>query len=264
MNYQHFIIIRWSIIYKSIFRKRSNDIFDEQRLDVRYNLFKNITFYSLEQMQFLDNTKVIILIDIQLPTKYKVLLEQLISTSVKKDKYIFHTWCDGDILGGITWLKQYIDNDVKILITTRLDDDDALHFDFCKKIGWYLNNKEEGQNIVVTFPYGSYININHKDKMIKYRNRRYAKIGCGLTLICNIDVDKNVFDSDHEFIDNKKYVHILYKNNTKDMFLVANHHFSDSLRVYSNINYRTIKNNFKKVYSYIDLKGLMKWLDSQP
>ena len=77
MSFQHFIIIRWSIVYKKTFRKKSEGLFTEKRLNIRYNLFKNITFYSLEQMDFTDYTKVIILIDPLLPKKYVNLLSSL-------------------------------------------------------------------------------------------------------------------------------------------------------------------------------------------
>ena len=255
MNYQHFIIIRWSIIYKAIFRKNCEGIFDATRLNNRIKFFKHITFYSLEKMEFMESTKILILIDKQLPEKYVNQLSDLIKQSKKKERYILHTWNDGDDLGSIEWMKPYINTNCKVLITTRLDDDDALHPSFCNKLKWHYEH-QNCINTAITFPFGTYLLIDNINKKLKYRDKRYTKIGCGLTLIVDINIGKNVFDSDHEFIDDKKYVKKLIRNNTKHMYIVANHYFSDSLRVQANVKYRTIKGSFKNTYNYIDLGGL--------
>jgi len=201
-----------------------------------------------------NDTKIIIMIDKNLPIKWNNKLNNLLSSSLHKDKYLIHVWLNDQCIGKNNWLKEYISHDTDTIITTRLDDDDALHPNFCNII-W--NDYSKNSNCAITFPFGSYLKI--ENEKFSEKTKRYTKIGCGLTLIVPISCEYNIYDSNHEFIDKKPYVTKLIKNNNKNMYLVLNHIYGDSYRYELEKGYRSIKGSFKSNYSYIDFDSLDKY-----
>ena len=70
-NFKHFIIIRFSTIFseRAEFKNYIKEIFDENKLNIRFELFEKFCLWTLVN-QTLINYKVIIIYDENLPIKY--------------------------------------------------------------------------------------------------------------------------------------------------------------------------------------------------
>lgn len=193
MSYIHCIITRFS------FRFRKTDLVDQllapERLDHRFKIFETFCLPSILNQ---DNPQFywIIVIDPLLPQRYISRLEEIASKHEKSETYakkgprqfIFHKWnWDIDKLENIDWLLKYFEKKPKFLITTRLDDDDALSKNFIKTIQSNLTSKEPTDKIN-SFRYLSYSNGYHYYTAgNKLKIARNPMIALGLSLITRVD-----------------------------------------------------------------------------
>lgn len=134
--------------------EKRGGLFSESRLDMRMKVFKKICLPSILNQTW-KRFYWVILVDSELPSKYRNELDAIASTHPfirilewKPDQYK---------LSHFDWLKDAdIDVDCNHMITTRLDDDDALHQDFTNLIQKYY--KKTGHKIkylqFLTFPNG--------------------------------------------------------------------------------------------------------------
>jgi Putative rhamnosyl transferase len=183
----HVIITRFS------YRFRKDDLVDKllnpARLDHRIDIFKQYCFPSIIN-QNIGNFYWILIVDPLLPVKYRQKLQELIDnhkkTSLNKgprDIWL-HNW-DWDInkLENIDWILNYFDNKPKYLITTRLDDDDALSYDFIKMVQHNLKLDD-----TVPFKYFSYsIGWHFYTNRNVLKQSRNPMIALGLSLITDIN-----------------------------------------------------------------------------
>ncbi len=179
-SYRHVIITRFSVRFNMLTEKNGT-LFNSKRLNKRMHVFKTVYLPSLLNQKW-KHFYCVLLIDQQLPETYKIQLRELV------DKYSFIRILEwkADIykLSQIDWLKDAnIDINVNHIITTRLDDDDALHPDFTNIVQMYY--KKQGYNIkhlrFLTFPHGI-IWMQHKGLMNPF-NMNF--IALGMTLIVN-------------------------------------------------------------------------------
>ncbi len=176
--YQHFIIIRFSLAFKGKNMKPISKTLDEKRLNQKFILFERICLPSLIRQKRKNNVLVIIKITNNLPQKWKDRLKKLI----QKYKFIIIQEFDANI-GTYSnslhnkFLNIYIKKSTKFIITTRLDDDDALAPNFTRIISKYINNRNI--NKIISFPRGYYLDTRSKHYFLNF----YKLIALGLTLI---------------------------------------------------------------------------------
>lgn len=206
MSYLHCIITRFSYRFKK--DSPIEPLLSEKRLDERIRLFKQYCFPSIINQ---SNPKFywIIIVDPALPMKYREQLENLINEYKDSELYSkkgprdiwLHTWdWDHNVLGQIDWILQYFVADwnhkqelledpsewknPKYLITTRLDDDDSLVYNFTNIIKSHLTRVPK----INDFRYLSFCNGYHFYSTKKtLRLTKVPMIALGLTLITVID-----------------------------------------------------------------------------
>jgi len=256
MNYKIFVMIRFNINYfynREI--KKAPGInkpiveWDMDRLNYRFELFKNVCFKSLRKQKNKENFHIILLISDDLPKKIRNKLEKMA---------IIHNFLHIEIYEGSydnRYLKKYIDENTKIIATVRLDDDDGLHPNFVSRISKYCI--EDNINKFITFPKGVFLRIDNEKLYFK---RKFSKfIAVGLTKISSPDDYKTVYGYNHRKI-NKLGFDIIV-DNFDPMYVVINHKYGDAGRINKKDGYLDIETcseakNKLKFINYNNIKTL--------
>ena len=138
MKIEHFIMIRFSI------KKKDGKGFhhpvvnwDKKRLRNRFLIFENSCFPSLAAQTNKDNFHVIIMISHDLPNEFKSRLHNYL----EPHKFAHVVEVDNLNWGSGDFLKEFCSDDSEYIITTRLDDDDALHPQFSQIIKDFVLRK---------------------------------------------------------------------------------------------------------------------------
>lgn len=212
MSYSHCIITRFS------FRFRKDDphlpLLSEERMEERLRIFEHYCFPSIIH-QTNPNFYWILIIDPLLPDKYREALERLIHDFKNSDLYQthgpreiwIHIWDWDNKLGQIDWILPYFEKywikmqklslngeamenvdlnwiPPKYLVTTRLDDDDSLVFNFTDIVKSQLTRTPKVKDFrYLSFCVGYYYYSNNKT----LRMTKSPMIALGLTLITVID-----------------------------------------------------------------------------
>lgn len=123
--FTHFLITRFS------YRQRSDSLvnqwyrpdppLDHERLERRFELFEIFALPTVRE-QSCKNFRWIIIVDPQLNSKYRQRLQQLTAPVPQTTILNYDPAVD---IGGLKWLSPFIDRDVKHVITSNVDDDDA-------------------------------------------------------------------------------------------------------------------------------------------
>ena len=129
MKPQHFIITRFSYRAKGVLKRVNGPDFPgsgnplkTKHLEHRFRLFEMICLPSI-QSQTNQNFSWILLIDAELREAYRKKLERLVKF---RDDIHLHIYNPSERLERLSWLKPYIKNDPTHILSTNLDDDDAL------------------------------------------------------------------------------------------------------------------------------------------
>jgi hypothetical protein len=137
MHLQHFVLTRFSVRMTAEGGRRPGgdwrlptDLFDPDRLDARFRLFEISCLPSLLHQSHQDFDWVI-LIDPALPLPYRQRLERLVSS---RPRVYLHEYSSGMNLGELSWLAPYISGDPAGILTTHLDDDDAMSESFIERL----------------------------------------------------------------------------------------------------------------------------------
>lgn len=175
--FTHYLITRFSVNFSGM---KTKNVFSEKRLRVRFNLFQKICFPSVIN-QTNTNFIWIIIIDKNLPNRYKDLLYSILSTN-NRIRIEVVEWNKNFSLKDINWLNCK----TRDIITTRLDDDDAIHPTMIDIIQQYYNqpNGRNGLVSFVSFPYGIRLEPTHK--LVSVYNWPFLAIG--LTMITNAKI----------------------------------------------------------------------------
>jgi hypothetical protein len=174
---KHYIITRFSILdadYKAFKFKLvcnntkvdyTNQLFDKQRLDFKFNVFDKMTYPSIMNQSYTDYEWLIYASSF-LPVEYKTKLANY-ETDKIKIVYVDNFKQFGE------HLKNFL-ADKTDYVTLRLDDDDGLNRDFLKKLDTYSVNKGE----IVTFPNGRFFTMENNSVILGNQLRRpFVAIG---------------------------------------------------------------------------------------
>ena len=140
---QHFIITAFSYRSNYKVKKKGLDPLHPERLEKRFGLFEVSCLSSLAHQENQDFTWIII-VDPQLPDYYRDRLEQLIS---KRPSSHLYTYSRDATLNNLDWLKPWINPRTHYIITSKLDDDDALFRGFTRYISDHYNLLERNSNL---------------------------------------------------------------------------------------------------------------------
>ncbi len=192
----HFLITRFNLKVPDWELSRSgNKILTEEWLSQRLELFVTYCLPSVVN-QSNKNFIWLIFLDCDTPTKYKNRMTALISKySFIKTIYIDGMSAFSKSLNEI--ISSLKDVNSELVITTRMDNDDAIHMDFIKTIQ-ELNNKKAGQVIDLRLGYQLDITQNKED--------------CRLYL--------NSFNPFISYIEKANDVHTVYSKMHKDWSLI--------------------------------------------
>lgn len=216
-NYQHFVIIRFTVRFNFGCNKTDLDyLFGEERMEKRFEFFENITARSLVS-QTDQNFTTIILYDQYLQDKYKIRLGKI----CRKHGFVLHLWNHDDTFGSTKWMLPYIDQDKELILYTRLDDDDGFHKDYIKLIhDKYCRLEYCGRYV---YPMKGRLVLLYEDSVLTMNERvHYPQ---GITLLCRPECQYNVYKFDFMKIpeDLRMYVENF-------MIWFTNHAFNDSKR----------------------------------
>jgi len=195
--YQHFILIRFSLAFVHNNMNGIDVVLDENRLKTRFDLFERFCLPSLIHQKKKTNVLVLIKITNNLPIHWKERLYSLIKNynHIKIQEFDAFNSSYKYALSNES-LKPYINQNTKLLLTTRLDDDDALHRIFTHHVRRFAKNKYN--NKIISYPNGFQYHTNNK----LFHKRNYPRIALGLTLV--------------QKINNKKFINGVYsKEHTK-------------------------------------------------
>ena len=238
---EHFIIIRFSVIFQNRPELKTDKLFDKQRMDFRFNLFEKYCLPCIINQTKID-FKVIILYDPNLPKEYFEKLENL----VKSYQFIYlHCWKLQDKLSSNDWLKPYFTNNDfdKYFITTRLDDDDMINFNLNFRFKRYINKFYSLDNII-SFKGASFINYRDDNDLGIYKVK-YSSLSVFQSKIHKFD-DVNIYGHNHNDVKHKLKV-----IKSLDCFFQLNH-------IYENDN-RMVRFS-KKPFEKITLKDIFNRL----
>ncbi|ADO67285.1 hypothetical protein crov252 [Cafeteria roenbergensis virus] len=211
----HFVIIRFSVIFNNRPELKTNNIFNKERLDFRFNLFEKYCLPSLVKQSVIDY-KIIIIYDKNLPQEYKNKLYNLTSCY---NFIILHQWNIKDSLVKNDWLKPYYTNNNDFIITTRIDDD-MINYNLNKNFKNYIN-RYYCENYIISFQ-GAHFLKNDNDLEIFKVN--YKSLSVFLSKI-SLKNDVNIYGHSH---DNINYNRRIIKMN--NCFIQFNHKFENDNR----------------------------------
>ncbi len=177
----HYIITRFSINVGHGFQHDSSNLFNKDRLDIRFLMFETFCLPSVLG-QTSQNFNWIILIDKDLPNKYKKRLQNLI----KGHSNIFLVKYNKQInLNELKFIKDNVKNiKSNIVITTRLDDDDCLHTRFVEKLQKKFQSTDDF--LYISHPKGLHWRPDKLNDKGCFSETYYESIALGLSVITNI------------------------------------------------------------------------------
>lgn len=186
---QHIIITRFSVRLGTMSTERKGKLFDPSRLKARMDLFKRITLRSM-LAQDRKEFRWLLLVDPELPQEYR---DELDGISVKHPFIEIITWNTSWNLGKIDWIPGI--DPGRPLITSRLDDDDALHRDFTNMVYQVHRRRFSRSSLAIfTFPKGLLWSPSQK-RAIHYRSH-FIAIGLSM-LVDPAKYPVNIYTFDH-------------------------------------------------------------------
>ena len=240
-DYDHYLITRFNLKMNHSWKTNPKHLLTPEWIEYRLNILKLFTISSVKN-QTCKKFKYIILVDRKTDNMY---LEELKKLDIFykiffiDDSFGFSRNCEQPKL-----LAKFIENDStkKYVITSNLDSDDSIHFDYINTIQKLFNYQI---NTIINFPcsYEYYLVLKRFLKkrylfntfvnLIEKRDTVKTCFYCGHT-------ELNNFDFDFEFIENRYYcslnVHSLNDSSKINFNTIANLAINTDL-ILKNFNY---------------------------
>lgn len=194
-TFVHYLITRFSVNFGGM---NTKNVFEPKRLDEHIELFVRMCYPSVVN-QTNKNFTWLIVIDRNLPMPYQNKLANIIKDSPVKIKVVM--WNNKYQFGQLNWIP--MDKIRKYIITTRIDDDDAIHPQLIEMIQKYYYTIQIKHCKFITFQKGLQFFANNG----VFKELIRPMIAIGLTLISNINTfPYNIHQFDHMKITNKQHV----------------------------------------------------------
>lgn len=160
-KFDHFLITRFNLKNKDWSKDKNNNVIcDDDWLRFRFDIFENICFNSIKNQNNL-NFKWLVYFDVDTPNKYKKLINNLSNNFslfiplYKESNQEFLNDLSKDI--NCFTIKEYI-------ITTRIDNDDAFHYNAIDKIQEQFKHQT---STIINLPWIVCYDLSHK-RMTKH------------------------------------------------------------------------------------------------
>jgi hypothetical protein len=203
--FQHFIVTRFSYRASHLVKRKGQDPLNPGRLEHRFNIFR---IACLPSMLFQQNQDFawILLVDDALPEKERNTLTGLVAQ--REGSYIV-TFSPSVNYAGLDWLKPYLRKSTRYVITTYLDDDDAVSSGFTRYIKDHLTSLvHSGTLPPILFMAGRKIHvwdfISTSETPAGYVKpgvtQRFLS-GVGMTLLADLALNLSVISFGHHMIE---------------------------------------------------------------
>jgi len=193
---KHYIITRFSINLKEGFQKKNIKLFDKNRLELRFLIFETFCLPSVKG-QTSQNFDWIILIDKELPSKYVKRLQNLVGNQ----QNIHLVTYTGFNLGTLDFIENALGKiKSEYVITTRLDDDDALCSNFIETVQQEYKQMKTKNLLFLSYPKGLHWKPEKSKRLGGFYVTLRPCIALGLSLIV---------------VKNKYPFSVLFRNHTK-------------------------------------------------
>jgi hypothetical protein len=161
--------------------KRYSDFFQPKYLDYRLDIFKNVTLKSFQEQSDKDFV-VFLLHSTDLPQKYKDIFQ-----SLEESNHFLHNifFTDAEARSNTDVITEQIIDSLNcddVLISFRIDNDDALPCDYISRLRNYL--KPEFTGHVLTIPKIQIIQRTNKNKYI-IKGKFHTFTSMGMAYVCN-------------------------------------------------------------------------------
>lgn len=191
MKYKHYIITRFNLPNKWVKDKNDKNILNEEWLQNRYKLFEDYCLPSLIN-QVNKEFEWYVYFDINTPEEFIKKNEKISKEFINfKPKYIgSYQEFESDYIYQIN--KAIKKNKLDFVLTTRLDNDDALNMYFVDE----LQKAKFNNTKLLEFPVGLTLSINKNVELREYSSR----LNPFLTLLEKIDNDRDalgVYNKEH-------------------------------------------------------------------
>ncbi len=200
---QHILFTRFSYRGNNLDMKKGQDPLDEKNLNHRFSLFEIACLPSIINQKNQDFTWIII-VDPELPAKYRTRLQKLISP--KKESYLVDFRPEMRI-NKINWLKPWIKSDTEYIVNTVLDDDDLLFNDFTRYISDYLAQKQHLEPITFfacanELSWDFYSTEHSPFGCLKSKKKHNFPPGAGLAVCCKYpEINFSIMSFEHTVFD---------------------------------------------------------------
>ncbi|MFI3242527.1 MAG: glycosyltransferase [Alphaproteobacteria bacterium] len=168
------------------------NVFDKNYLDYRFDIFVNVTLKSLSNQTNKD-FNIVLLHSENLPDEYKKRFSKL-----EKEHCFLHCLYLKDGTSVEVASKQaislYGDENKNIIVTFRIDNDDAISCDFIKSLKKYT--KDKYLNCAITMPIVTYAQrVEHGKYLLRTKN--YPSNAVGLAYVSSYKNVKSIMDLGH-------------------------------------------------------------------
>lgn len=223
-SFQQFIITEFSFRDKDYMAITQRDPLLPKLLEHRFKLFEIACLPSILSQDEQDFTWILI-VDKDLPEKYRIRLEKLISV---RPNSILHVHDSKHDLGHLDWLESYMDKKPDYVITTKLDDDDAIFTGHTKYVRDHLQALLSNKTLPPIYIFGSYNVVlwdffYTKNARLGYKKSRPKvkfPVSTGLSVCCkypemNFSIFQFAHDSFHILADDSKHFDALEHTHQK-------------------------------------------------
>lgn len=222
-SYQIIVIIRFSLYTSRGFYKKMplDELYSNERMNRRFEMFEKVCLPSLRNQS--TRIYIVLLVSKKMPDEYLQRIRRY------EDVHISLIGENDDFSNNSIALKGVLKPNVKWISTVKLDDDDALHPSFSRKIMEYVGTCKPGTYSLVSFPNGCQF-VYGTDRCSECSTKLVA---CGLTLIAPSRSKHNVYHEPYASGSAKFSRSLRFRvtfDDTELMYLVSDHDYNHSCR----------------------------------
>ena len=190
-RFEQFLLTRFNYRCSS-FARTSSDPLKPSRLRQRLQLLEGVVLPSIAS-QTSQNFTWVLIVDKDLPEEFRQRLRFMLSTI---ENAVIVDYQDDETIFHINWLTPFLRNPTQHIITTNVDDDDAIHIDYVQECQTLISNAIGADRLPSIFAIGSSSYLqwdivwgrSAPQGYVKPWSRSCWPTNAGLTLCVNTDV----------------------------------------------------------------------------
>lgn len=185
----HIIVTRFNLVFENWLTDRNNTpVLTEEWLDQRFELFQNYCFPSV-QNQTTKNFTWLVFFDIRTPKYYKNVIENL----QKLFPNFRPLFINGNKSVEIELLKFIAEQDIldKYILTTRIDNDDVIHYDFVSTVQALATQKH---NLIIDIRKGYQLALQNNVEEFRLCDQEFNPF---LSIVQKADFYESIYKRQH-------------------------------------------------------------------